>query len=207
MAGKIIQLDDTLFIGKGLHKKCYRHPENGALCIKFAYNELGSRDLARELKYLAIIKNRKKDYSVLAKYYGPVSTNYGTGYLYEHILDYDGKECKTLEDYLKDDELLKENLPVLIREMRKLKDILIENEIITMGISTINILIQRTDATDGGYRVRVINDMGSAVVIPLEYYSSYLAKAKIRRHWKRFMDYILGISSTPAAHALVDAIK
>lgn len=35
METTIITLTDDLFIGKGYHKKCYRHPHDPGLCIKW----------------------------------------------------------------------------------------------------------------------------------------------------------------------------
>ena len=42
-----------------------------------------------------------------------------------------------------------------------------------------NIIFQKT--TENKYRIRIINDMGSSVLIPLEYYFSYFAHTKILR--------------------------
>lgn len=39
----ILKLDDSLFYGKGSHKKCFIHPENTNLCIKVAYNKGGTK--------------------------------------------------------------------------------------------------------------------------------------------------------------------
>ena len=68
----IIQLNKDKFYGKGTHKKCFIHPQDANLCIKIPYNEGGKIDLLREIKYLDILKNRNKDYSILPKYYGEV---------------------------------------------------------------------------------------------------------------------------------------
>lgn len=203
---EILQLNDKLFIGHGYHKNCYHHPFDKSLCIKLAYNEEGQKDLSRELKYLAVLKKKDKDYSVLPKYYGPVQTNLGLGHVYELLEDYDGQKSKTLKDYLTDASLLKANLPMLITELKKLKTTLIDNEILTMGIASENILFQRKNPADKLPSLRVINDMGSPALIPLEYHFSCFAKAKVKRHWQRFMKHILKICSFPEAKKLVENI-
>lgn len=47
----MINLDKRKLIGKGLHRKCYPHPENKNLCIKVALSE-NQRETRREKKIL-----------------------------------------------------------------------------------------------------------------------------------------------------------
>lgn len=205
MKTTIITLTDDLFIGKGYHKKCYRHPHDPGLCIKMAYSNDGQKDLDREIKYLKVLKRKNKNYDILPAYYGPIETNLGTGHVYEFIQDINGGQCRTLTDYLQDPTLLNSNVSMLIEELQKLKTDLIENEIITMDIFPTNILVQWVGASN--YRLRVINDMGSPALIPLEYYFSSIAKAKIIRHWNRFILHLERNYSDPAIISLIQAIK
>lgn len=66
----MILLDEKDFLGKGSHKKCYKHPNDSSKCIKMAYSDEGWKDLKRELEYIKIMNQKCKDYSVLPKYYG-----------------------------------------------------------------------------------------------------------------------------------------
>ena len=145
-----IELKEALFYGNGRHKRCYLHPHNDARCIKMAYSADGQKDLDREIKYLKVLKNKGKNYDVLPKYFGTVETNLGTGYIYELIADDGGTKSLTLEDYLHNETLLRNNLQMIITELNKLKNALIDNEIITMDIFPENIIVQY-----GGHR-RVI---------------------------------------------------
>lgn len=52
----MIIVSEDLFIGKGSHKKCYKHPSDDSKCIKFPYTEDGKKDLEREIKYQHILK-------------------------------------------------------------------------------------------------------------------------------------------------------
>lgn len=46
----MIILDESLYIGKGWHKKTYLHPEDENKCIKIVYR-LPMDDVTRELRY------------------------------------------------------------------------------------------------------------------------------------------------------------
>lgn len=185
---QILQLDDTLLYGQGSHKKCFLHPHNKNLCIKIAYNEGGQKDLIREINYIDVLKRRHKDYSILPKYFGKVNTNLGTGYVFEIIRDYNNGRTQTLEDFITDLNLFSQNYSLIVRLLKELKDKLYKNEIITMVLFPENILFQKTD--ENNYRVRIVNDMGSAVLIPLEYHFKYFAHTKILRRWKMFLDVL-----------------
>lgn len=185
MDNKTINLSDKLIYGKGFHKKCYIHPYNPNLCIKIAYNEERKEDIEREINYLTILLKRNKDYKILPKYYGKISTNIGEGYVFELICNYDNTPCQTLENFLSNQKLLQENYDMILTSLKSLKNELLKNEIITLDLFAHNILLQKI-APDR-YQVRIVNDMGSAVLIPLEYYFHYFAKTKIKRHWNRFI--------------------
>ena len=98
------------------------------------------KDLNREVRYHRILKRGRKDISVLPKYYGPVMTNYGQGHVYEFIIDFDGSNSKSLEYYFENEALLKESLSFLVEKLTGLRDCLIKNDIITMGLFPENII-------------------------------------------------------------------
>lgn len=199
---KLIELDENKYYGKGTHKKCFLHPENEDLCIKVAYNRGGQTDLQREINYLKILNKRNKDYSILPRYYGTVATNLGTGYVFELIKDFDGKKSLTLEDVLRNNTLFIILFNTIKILLISLKDTLLKNEIITMGIFPENIILQRTSASD--FRIRIVNDMGSGVLIPLEYHFSYFAKTKVLRRWNEF---IQTLSTQFNGHLIQNLIK
>ena len=200
-------LDENLFVGNGRHKRCYVLQQDSTKCVKIPYSTDGKKDLDREIAYLKILKNKEKDYSVLPKYFGSVSTNLGTGHIYEFIANYDNTPSKTLEDYLFDLSLLEDNLDLLTKHLIALKKALYENEIITMGIFPENIIIQQTGKNKADIKLRVINDMGSAALIPLEYYFSYFAKKKVTKLWIRFINTLRTRYNFPTVHKLADKIK
>lgn len=202
---EILQLDDTLLYGQGSHKKCFLHPHNKNLCIKIAYNEGGQKDLIREINYIDVLKRRRKDYSILPKYFGKVNTNLGTGYVFEIIRDYNNGRTQTLEDFITDLNLFSQNYSLIVRLLKELKEKLYKNEIITMVLFPENILFQKTD--ENTYRVRIVNDMGSAVLIPLEYHFKYFAHTKILRRWKMFLDVLRNKYASHLSEKLIEEIK
>lgn len=202
---EIIQLDDSLLYGQGSHKKCFLHPHNKNLCIKIAYNEGGQNDLIREINYIDVLKRRHKDYSILPKYFGKVNTNLGTGYVFEIIRDYNNGRTQTLEDFITDLNLFSQNYSLIVRLLKELKEKLYKNEITTMVLFPENILFQKTD--ENNYRVRIVNDMGSAVLIPLEYHFKYFAHTKILRRWKMFLDVLRNKYASHLSEKLIEEIK
>ena len=97
-----------------------------------------------------------------------------------------------LETYLKNDELLENEFNLKFNELvnacKEIKQTLLNNEILTMGLFPINFLIQHQE--DNSIKFRVINDMGSASLIPVEYYISYFAKKRITKRWNRFIEHL-----------------
>lgn len=200
-----IQLDDSLLYGQGSHKKCFLHPYDNKLCIKIAYNGGGQKDLIREINYIKVLNRRRKDYHILPQYYGEVETNFGTGYVFEIIRDYDGEKSKTLEDFITVPGLFAENFDLIVRRLKELKAELYKNEIITMVLFPENILFQKTNINT--YQIRLVNDMGSAVLIPLEYHIKYFAHTKILRRWKMFLNVLNTKYHSDLAEKLIEKIK
>lgn len=165
----------------------------------------GQKDLLREINYIDVLNRRHKDYSILPQYFGKVNTNLGTGYVFEIIRDYNGNKTQTLEDFITSPTLFAENFDLIVHLLKNLKDELYKNEIITMVLFPENILFQKTDKNN--YRVRIVNDMGSAVLIPLEYHFKYFAHTKILRRWKMFLDVLRNKYASHLSEKLIEEIK
>ena len=206
MKDGVITLSEDLFYGKGTHKKSYRHPHDSSKCIKMAYSALGQKDLDRELRYLEVVSSCGGEHRMLPKYFGPVETNIGKGHVYEFITDYNGKACLTLELLCRDDKLLAQYFDEIVNKLKQLKADMLNENIITMGLFAENILFQRVSASE--FLVRVVNDMGSAALIPLEYYFGFIAKIRIKKRWRRFIEHLLNdYGSKELVVKLVNAIK
>ena len=184
----VLQLEEALFIGQGDWKRCYRHPVNKDQCVKVVYRKGGEREQLIELSYRELLAKRKVDTRVLPRYFGTVETNLGTGYIYETVLDSDGSVSKSLEHFVKNKELLDANFAMLVGVLKKLKLDLWQTGIVILGYSMVNIFIQNNC---GQYEARIIDNIGSKDLLPLEYYLSYFARTRLERKWKRFTRRIL----------------
>ena len=201
----MLELTEDLFVGNGYHKKCFRHPNDSTKCVKVAYTDEGKVDLEREIKYLKILKRKNKDYSCLPKYYGPIETSLGRGYLFEFIKNYDNSMCLTIRDCCDVPKFLESNYNELVQAMKVLRRSLFDNEILTMGLFPGNFLIQNNQ--DGSLKLRLINDMGSASLIPIEYYFSFFAKKRIKKRWVRFTEYLNRKYEAPLVKEFINAIS
>lgn len=94
---------------------------------------------------------------------------------------------------------------MIVSLFKQLKTDLYKNEIITMLLFPSNIIFQKT-APDN-YRARIINDMGSAVLIPLEYHFKYFAHTKILRRWEKFLIKLQQKHPSDLVEELIKEIK
>lgn len=98
-----------------------------------------------------------------------------------------------------------DNFTMIASLLKRLKDELYKNEIITMVLFPENIIFQKT--AENKYRLRIINDMGSSVLIPLEYHFTYFAHTKILRRWTKFLDVLKNNYQSPLINKLIEEIK
>ncbi len=183
---QILELTPDLFIAKGSHKQCFRHPEKDSLCIKVPYNAPGETDLNREIHYLTrILKNKGPQSGILPRYYGAVHTNLGTGHVFDLICDPNGQVSHSIEHILKDPNLPTAQLENIHQQLFLFRDKMLQHRLICMSMYPENILYQQLP--DHSFRLMLINDMGSSSSFPLEYYVPLITKAKIKRYWNRFV--------------------
>ena len=122
----ILDLSNAVLIGKGTHKKCFVHPQDPSLCVKVAYNELGKRDLNREVKYLSGGYRRKHISTILPRFYGTVQTSLGEGYVVDFLKNADDTPCLSLKTWLETaaanaqlDSLIQQAMLVLKQKIRE----------------------------------------------------------------------------------------
>ncbi len=183
---KILTLTEQDFISQGSHKKCFAYPGQPGRCIKIPYNPAGQVDLNREIFYLThILKKRGDQSGILPHYYGAVATNLGQGHVFELVTDYNGVTSRSLETLLTEETVSQEQLSQLHQALLTLRDRMLAYRVISMSIYPENILYQKTSEQD--FRLMFINDMGSGSALAFEYFLPFVAKAKIKRYWNRFV--------------------
>lgn len=197
---EVIFLDETLLIGKGGHRDVYIHPSNPAQCIKI--NARAAFDHIREMKYR---KSRELRHlpasSLMVEYYGAVATNLGTGYVFERAVDYDGITSKTIDELIRSERKAREEnktvkeilgiskeIPPVMEILVKFREVLFKENIIIPDMGAYNYTVQFDSPTE--WRVRIIDDLGTAAKIPLVYYVDFLGASHVKRRWAKFIQWI-----------------
>lgn len=184
MSEKIILTDD-LFLGDGNHKKVYAHPTDKTLCVKILHTP-DDPDFAKESRYRKALGSRADSMTLLTKYFGEVETSKGKGYLFERVIDFDGKISQTMLNVLDDTIADRKLLPATEKLLLDFKRTYFGEEFLLAGVDPDNYLVQRISPTER--RVRIIDNIGIATFIPLPYYFDYFAIKRLKKYWTRFVD-------------------
>lgn len=184
MSNEII-LSDEFFIGMGGRQKTFVHPLDPSKCVKIAYSG-NIKDVEKELRYRRICEEKLKNSLLITKYFGTVQTNFGTGYVYERIRDYDGNTSRDLGKFLKDADIGKVSLQTAEEVLLKFKEDFLRECIVTVDRNTANFMVQ--ESPKGVYQVRIVDNIGTPVLIPLVYYFHFVAEWKAQRMWNIWVD-------------------
>ena len=184
----MVNIEKSGLVGTGHHRECYRHPEDSNLCIKIAVSG-DPKEIRREKKYYRRLEKRGVSWALIPRYYGEIETNMGSGSVFDLVVDHDGAISKNLKHYLSSNELTEANYSQLSNALDLLKNYLLQQRIITMTLNPNNVLCKKL--ASGSLRLYVIDNIGNSDYIPVCNVSSYFAKKKILRKWKRFEDKLL----------------
>ncbi|MBR3746860.1 MAG: hypothetical protein IKN27_07865 [Selenomonadaceae bacterium] len=183
---KIILTDD-LFLGDGNHKIVYAHPTDKNLCVKLLRTP-DDPDFAKEMRYRKALGKRADSMTLLTKYFGEVETNKGTGYLFERVIDFDGKSSPTMLNVLADAFVYRDTVPDTEKLLLEFKKKYFDERFLLAGVDPDNYLVQKISPTER--RVRVIDNIGIATFVPLPYYFDYFALKRGKKYWRRFVELI-----------------
>ena len=113
------------------------------------------------------------------------------GYIFERICDYDGQTSLTLTEYI--DSVL--NSKNICDTKKHFHDLLatfyhtwIAEKIVTSDVDPLNFLVQRKSETEAV--IRIVDNIGTPVLIPLALYIDRIAERRIKRYWKRFLNHL-----------------
>ena len=195
----VIMLSEELLIGTGAHRRVYINPEDPAQCIKINFGGFG--DHLREMGYRKSRERRHLQSSLLTRYYGEVSTNMGTGYLFERIADYDGATSSTIEEIIKAEQKARDEkksvkeimgtekeVPSAVEAVLAFRRELFRENIIIPDMAAYNYMVQFV--SPDSWRIRIVDDIGSPTLIPVVYYIDFLGRSHVRRRWLRFIQWI-----------------
>ena len=186
MSDKIILTDD-LYLGEGKHKIVFAHPTEKNLCVKILHNA-PDPDFEREMRYRKSLGKHADSMRLLTKFYGEVETSKGTGYIFERVVDFDGKASKELSQMFEETIADKNFLPTLEKILIEFRRDYFAEKIPLAGIDAKNYLVQKISPTE--YRVRIIDNIGTSAKFPLAYYFDHFAKKRAAKYWKLFVDDI-----------------
>lgn len=179
-------LSDKLFIAKGVHKAVYKHPSNTRYCIKVTFT-FRDTDIERELLYRKALKIRNKKPSLLPEYFGSVETNLGPGHVFEYIVDYDNQPSLELKSVFEKNLDVREIFRVTPLEfVRNFREMLLAQKIVVYDVDPSNFMVQRISADR--FTFKVVDNIGSPVMVPLAYYFDFVAERRIAKYWNRFID-------------------
>lgn len=184
MKSDIVNITDDLFLGKGGHRACYRHPADQSKCIKIILNSDGERTVNFELGFLHTLHKRGYFPRLIPRFYGTIETNKGKGYVYDLVQNADGTSAMTLDDFLKDPQRLNESKEILLALMSQLHKDLYDNQVIVRSLEAWNVLFPK--GTDGTLSIRLVNDLGMPNKLKIPYYISYAAHSHVEKHWRKF---------------------
>lgn len=190
-----VELTAEYLVGHGGHKYCYLDPRDFSRCIKVMKN-MSDDDYKKEKYYRKVLRVMGCDASILPKYYGPVDTNLGKGFVFEFIRDYNGAPSKNLLEYIKASIVLVEKDYHAVRRvshiLRIFRDQYIENDIQTWNMEFENFMIQKQSESYTDFRVRIVDNIGSHAAIPVSLFSTRLSRHHNIRYWDKFLKELHG---------------
>lgn len=204
MQPETLVLTEDLFISKGAHKKCYEHPMDKTLVVKILF-QTPDIDLDKELKYRKVLKARNKYTSLLPKYLGEVKTNLGTGYVFERCCDYDGKTSLTIKEFISSKPAEPQHIEDVIQVILKFREMYFQEKIVTSDMDPANFMIQRL--SKDRYTIKIIDNIGTPVMIPLAYYIDYIATKRAKKYWSRFLYYLARVFPEVFTENVLQIIK
>ena len=187
----LVNLDDSMFIGKGAFKAAYRDPRDEKRCIKVLITDK-TLDIDREINYRNIRDRRGKTSKILTRYYGTVNTNKGIGYVFEYIMDYNGKLSQPIDKFF---ENIRKEKKWTELEFTVYKNTILErfytefvNEVVIVtGVECCNFLVQRNSDDEYDVSLRIIDNIVIRTLIPLVGYVDYFGKKYCKKYWKRLL--------------------
>ena len=187
VTGPPLALTEELLIGVGEHKKVYVHPDDETLCVKVLHYGETDEDWQKELRDRRSRERRGLSSTLLTQYYGacPLEGG-GIGHIFERVRDFDGQDSLSFQQHVD----LNRSSPridfnAVITGMVTFRYLLFQEKIITSNMEPCNFSVQIV-APDF-YRLRIMDNIGSPVLIPLLFYIDALALRHIKRYWRRFV--------------------
>ncbi|MBR4904973.1 MAG: hypothetical protein IKZ53_09915 [Selenomonadaceae bacterium] len=183
----ILKVNEELLIGSGSRQATYIHPLDKTKCVKIPHNQNDS-DFRKEMRYRRICARKLEKSRLVTEYFGTVETNFGLGYVFERVLDYDGKTSKNLKDFLPKIAPDTQTLHRIWTILLNFKSDFLHENIAMVDTNITNFMVQ--EPVRNSYRVRIVDNIGSHVLIPLIYYFEFAAARKAKHSWNLIVEWL-----------------
>ena len=178
----ILKINEKLFIGSGGHQATYIHPIDPKKCIKIPHDK-NDGDVKKEMRYRKSCAKKLAKSKLVTEFFGTIETNLGLGYVFERVIDFNGQTSLDMKKFLP------KATPEVIKSifLGFKADFLREN-IAIVDTDIENFMVQRISPEN--YRVRIVDNIGTPVLIPLVYWFEFAAAWKAKRYWNRIVDWL-----------------
>ncbi len=182
----MIVLNDEHYIGEGLIRTCYEHPEDKSRCVKVPKAHVTRDYTYKEILYYLKLQKRntsKFNYPFYSDYRGELETNLGLGQVFDLVRDEQtGTISKTLEYYLNNETLVTSEK--LWNALLQLKQQMTQFKVFTRDLRARNLCCKVLN--DGTIQIIIIDGIGHRDFFPLADYFSFFSKKKIERTFKKW---------------------
>jgi len=178
----VLKINEELFIGSGGHQATYVHPIDATKCIKIPHDK-NDGDVRKEMRYRRICAGKLAKSKLVTEFFGTVETNLGLGYVFERVIDYDGKTSRDMKKFLPTSKPDAKTLQQIWTVLLNFKSDFLSENIAIVDTDIENFMVQET--APNFFRVRIVDNIGTPVLIPLVYWFDFAAAWKAKRYWNR----------------------
>lgn len=183
----ILEIKKELFIGAGGHNATYIHPIDRNKCVKIPHDP-NDGDVKKEMRYRKMCAKKLAKSRLVTEFFGTIETNLGLGYVFERVLDYNGQTSKDLRDFLPKNKPDAQTLQRIWTILLNFKSDFLRENIAIVDTDITNFMVQ--EPTKGSFRVRIVDNIGTPVLIPLVYWFDFAAAWKAKRYWNKIVDWL-----------------
>ena len=183
----VLKINEELFIGSGGHQATYIHPIDRTKCIKIPHMA-DDGDVRKEMRYRRICASKLEKSRLVTEFFGTVETNLGLGYVFERVLDYNGKTSRDMKKFLPTTRPDTETLQRIWTVLLTFKSDFLRENIAIVDTDIENFMVQ--EPSPGVYRERIVDNIGTPVLIPLVYWFDFAAAWKAKRYWNRIAAWL-----------------
>ena len=182
-----LTINEDLFIGSGGHQATYIHPIDETKCIKIPHSK-DDGDVKKEMRYRRMCAAKLENSALVTKFFGTIETNLGLGYVFERVLDYDGKTSLDMKKFLPKTKPDEKTLQKIWTTLLNFKSDFLRENIAIVDTDIENFMVQ--EHAPETYRVRIVDNIGTPVLIPLVYWFDFAAAWKAKRYWNRIVVWL-----------------